>query len=259
MNKKRVWDYVSAPAPRYMLRLAVLEELFRKEISHEIKTFLEIGPGFGDISNYLMEQFVFKSGAAVDFSDGVIELLSERMKHFENFKVYQTDITKQPLSDSIDSILMFEVLEHIDDDVDFLKSLYNMLSEGGLLFLSVPAYMKKWQNQDEYAGHVRRYEKDELITKLESTGFSINQFLCYGFPLIDLIRPLKQIYYKPKYHQNKQELTADSGIKNRLHVGRSTLINYLLLYPFIQMQRLFLRTRFGDGFIVVCKKVEGAI
>src|SRR5207249_3972828 len=60
---------------------------------------------------------------------------------------------------SLGSIGMFDVVEHIKDDVGFLKQARSYLQPGGRLYLTVPAYQALWSGEDVYAEHFRRYTK----------------------------------------------------------------------------------------------------
>ena len=44
------------------------------------------------------------------------------------------------------------------------------MQKDGLLILYVPASMKAWSQMDIDAGHYRRYEKKEIINKLENNN-----------------------------------------------------------------------------------------
>lgn len=73
--------------------------------------------------------------------------------------------------DSLPAIGLFDVLEHIEDDVGFLKYLYNLLEPGGMLYLTVPGYGFLWSDSDNYGGHFRRYKFGSLKRLFEKVGF----------------------------------------------------------------------------------------
>jgi 2-polyprenyl-3-methyl-5-hydroxy-6-metoxy-1,4-benzoquinol methylase len=54
------------------------------------------------------------------------------------------------------------MLEHCPDDVGFLRDLRARIHPGGHLFLTVPAHMDKWDANDDFPGHLQRYERKEL-------------------------------------------------------------------------------------------------
>lgn len=71
----------------------------------------------------------------------------------------------------IQSAGLFDVLEHIEDDLKFLQSLNQTMAKDGLLFITVPAYQTLWSKDDDYAGHFRRYTTERLNKTLIQAGF----------------------------------------------------------------------------------------
>ena len=82
-----------------------------------------------------------------------------------------------------DCILLSEVLEHLDDDVAALITCRELLTDDGCLLITVPADPALWTRWDDLAGHQRRYTRQELVSKLEATGFRVRQLTNWGFPL----------------------------------------------------------------------------
>jgi SAM-dependent methyltransferase len=80
---------------------------------------------------------------------------------------------------------MFDVLEHIEDDAAFLRSLHRFLVPGGRLYLAVPAYNLLWAHDDVYAGHFRRYTRRSLAAVLQANGFRI-EYASYFFWFLPL-------------------------------------------------------------------------
>ena len=78
---------------------------------------------------------------------------------------------------------LFDVLEHIEDDASFLKTLSGLLIQGGRLYLTVPAYQVLWSVVDEHAGHYRRYTIKSLSKVLSLAGFNV-EFASYFFVLM---------------------------------------------------------------------------
>ncbi len=75
---------------------------------------------------------------------------------------------------------LFDVLEHIEDDAQFLQSLAMQMRSGGRLYLTVPAGMWLWSAVDEDSGHYRRYSLPALHMLLEKSGFEV-EFASYFF------------------------------------------------------------------------------
>ena len=84
---------------------------------------------------------------------------------------------------SLPAIGLFDVLEHIKDDLNILKKAQQSLKPQGLIYLTVPAFNILWSQNDVYAGHFRRYRLSEIKQKLDSAGFSL-VFGTYIFRLL---------------------------------------------------------------------------
>jgi len=75
---------------------------------------------------------------------------------------------------------LFDVLEHVEDHLGFLRTIRTALRPDGRLYLTVPAFQWLWSNEDEHAGHFRRYTVSTLRSVLASAGFGI-EYLSYFF------------------------------------------------------------------------------
>lgn len=87
------------------------------------------------------------------------------------------------LRESFGAIGMFDVIEHIQADREFLESIAPLLAPAGKLYLTVPCHQWLWSDADERAGHYRRHDRDSLA-KLLSGLFSIDYLSYYFGPLI---------------------------------------------------------------------------
>ena len=71
-----------------------------------------------------------------------------------------------------DTIVCFNVLEHIADDEGALRRFSELLAPDGALLLLVPAHPALFGKLDDSFGHERRYTKTELQAKLERAGMT---------------------------------------------------------------------------------------
>lgn len=76
---------------------------------------------------------------------------------------------------AIDTAIMVNVLEHIDEDLHTLVHLHRMLAAGGHLLVFVPAMPCLYGSLDRSVGHFRRYTKESLRSLCCSAGFRIVQ------------------------------------------------------------------------------------
>ena len=80
---------------------------------------------------------------------------------------------------------MFDVIEHVADDQSFLRTVHHLLMPGGRLYITTPAYNVLWSDEDDYAGHYRRYTRHTLTRTLASAGFRI-EYMTYVFAILPL-------------------------------------------------------------------------
>jgi SAM-dependent methyltransferase len=76
-------------------------------------------------------------------------------------------------SSSFDLVLMADVLEHIEDDQSALRNAHRVLTAGGFLVVTVPAFSWLWTRHDVLNRHFRRYTMPELAAKVEVAGFNL--------------------------------------------------------------------------------------
>lgn len=94
---------------------------------------------------------------------------------------------------SLPAVGLFDVLEHIQEDRDFLRFVGELLEPSGRLYLTVPAFARLWSAEDANAGHIRRYRLAELKALLAETGFRVEwatYFFSFLVPPILLFRAL---------------------------------------------------------------------
>jgi SAM-dependent methyltransferase len=82
--------------------------------------------------------------------------------------------------DSLPAAGVFDVVEHIDDDISFLSLIHRTLRPGGALYGTVPASQALWSGEDVQAGHFRRYDLKGIASRLHSAGFKV-EFVAYFF------------------------------------------------------------------------------
>lgn len=70
-----------------------------------------------------------------------------------------------------DAVCLFDVIEHLNDDVGALRCAHNLLMDGGAIFVTVPALPWLYGIHDEINHHRRRYTDVLLSDALAAAGF----------------------------------------------------------------------------------------
>lgn len=92
-----------------------------------------------------------------------------------------------------DAIVLFDVIEHIDNVGGFWPAVLHHLRPGGLVFVNVPALPSMYSMYDEVAGHVRRYTGSTLGAELRAAGLAVHDVRYWGFSLLPLVAARKHL------------------------------------------------------------------
>lgn len=84
---------------------------------------------------------------------------------------------------ALQSVGLFDVLEHIEDQAQFLEKIGSLMPKGGRLFCAVPSYQWLWSTEDAVAGHLRRYTAASLTRVFEHAGFQV-EYVTYYFAVL---------------------------------------------------------------------------
>ena len=83
------------------------------------------------------------------------------------------------------AIGLFDVVEHVEEDDQFINSMSMLLKDGGRLYATVPAYQFLWSDEDSNGGHFRRYNLSQFIHLLAQSGLEVN-YASYFFRLLPI-------------------------------------------------------------------------
>jgi SAM-dependent methyltransferase len=98
---------------------------------------------------------------------------------------------------SFDVIVAFDVIEHVEKDVESLAKLGKQLAPGGRLVMTVPAMPWLWSKHDETHHHFRRYTSASLNEALLKAGLKpvrISYFNTLLFPMIAGLRLIRKAF-----------------------------------------------------------------
>lgn len=228
--------------------------LMREVRRQRPETVAEIGPGLGDFAIIALDSGV-PDLTLFETSSAAAEKLRERFSA-TSVRVHEGEISSA-FASSFDMVVACEVLEHVEEDENLLCNIRRALKTDGVLVGSVPAFMSKWQQVDDYAGHLRRYEQDELERKLRDAGFVDIRIRNYGFPLTNLLYPVREAYYRTRNWRERLDVaaaTARSGV-DRPHASRWTIMLIRLIVAILlPLQALSSRSQLGDGFIFFARR-----
>lgn len=171
---------VLADMPNYY---AWIMETFAPFVSGHV---IEYGAGAGTVSVHLAA--LARRLTLVEPSSNLVQSLHSRFAAASNIEIVENMLETHALDaadDSVDAVVLVNVLEHIEDDQFALKQLFRILKPGGYLLIFVPALQALMSTLDVMHGHFRRYQKPDLSAKIRLTGAEL--ISCRYFDLIGVL------------------------------------------------------------------------
>ena len=165
-------------------------------------------------------------------------------------KVKKMNVLKMDFPDgSFDGVICGEVLEHIEEDYLVVEELNRVLKKNGVCVVTVPANPKLWDFNDELSGHVRRYNKNQLVKLFEKHGFKVEKINYYGFPLM-------RFYVKYIYSQMLKKKISNERKNEMINMK---IRKFEKLYPLMSylfyIDKLFNWLPYGIGLIIRGRKI----
>lgn len=154
--------------------------------------------GRAELVGALLAQSTTVSGLALDLGAGseslfpaefdVIKL--DLVRPAGDLKSFvQASALELPFPDQkFDAVGAFDLIEHVADAGSLMSEIARVVSPGGVVLATVPAYQWLWSPHDERVGHIRRYEREEVASLFKGAGLRIvwcSSF--YGFLVLPAI------------------------------------------------------------------------
>ena len=228
-------------------RNAVLSEAVAKYAPGT--TLFDVGGGNGFVSKSLQEAGI----NTVLVEPGRTGCMNARASGLKNI-ICSTLQCAGFADNSLPAVGLFDVLEHIEDDAQFLKDVFRLLKPGGYFFITVPAYNALWSPEDDHAGHFRRYSLRDLDSKLTKTGFRTH-YKSYLFSILPLpIWLFRSLPSKVGIGKGGGEFARHKkhhGVDNRLYAKLSNF----LLKPELRRIKNGKKVHFGSSCFIVAQKL----
>ena len=135
-------------------------------ISSEVSgNVLEIGCGIGTFTRWIASQANHVDAIEIDPESA--REASANLTGFQNVTVLEGDFLDFDAAASYDTVIMLDVLEHIQDDAKVLRKITQLLSPQGKFVAKVPAMPSLFGSMDRAVGHHRRYSRRGIMDLLE--------------------------------------------------------------------------------------------
>jgi SAM-dependent methyltransferase len=201
-------------------------EVFRKLLGKDCHSMLpvgEVGCGHGLVQAQMKRAY----GVNVDGFE-LNEYALEKSVATEHPRfIYDIHDRRPELENKYGLIILFDVIEHIDEEDAFLQSVLFHLKAGGLLAVNVPALQSLYSNYDRAAGHVRRYSLGKLKELGWRSGLRPIASSYWGLPLLPLLVVRKALLAS----RSGEQETIDQGFRPPSSLANSLLKTIGALEP----------------------------
>ncbi len=206
-------------------------------------SFLELGCGTGFVAAGITQAYSRLRMSLGDMFLGGLQYAASRVPEAA---LYQLDVRQLPFDQEFDTIGLFDVLEHIDDDARVLKEAYRAVKPGGGILLTVPQHPSLWSAIDDASGHKRRYTHQELTEKVRQAGFEVS----FATSFISLLLPIMMLSRRRKRRaQEKYDIMAEFKLP---HIINRFLEQVLRIE--YQLIRLGCRFSVGGSLLMVAER-----
>ena len=146
-------------------------------------TVLEVGGGIGNFTPELSR--AADNLISLEPNEYCYKQLVEKTKDLKNVVAHRATVEsldeKIPLTRHVDTVVLMNVLEHIQDDKAVLTKLQQRLKPTGRIVILVPACQWAFGSTDDRLGHYRRYWKGYTRELVASLGMEIEKMRYYHF------------------------------------------------------------------------------
>jgi SAM-dependent methyltransferase len=164
----------------------------------------EIGCGHGLLQRQIEESYG-REVTGFDLNEFALKQSLARLSNIFCYDIHQQDPS---LRQRFDLVFLFDVLEHMVDEDQFLRAVMFHLAPGGKLVLNVPAGKWAYSAYDEAAGHVRRYSIRTLQDTAERNGLQIAKSSYWGLPLAPTLL-LRRLWLLGKRDRDRDKIISD--------------------------------------------------
>lgn len=151
--------------------------------------YLEIGVGFGIYLDRVSEYAEIQEYVACDVSPTSLEkcrnFIDFRNKKL-NIKYVCGDIMQESFDTKFSSIVMGEVLEHVERPSELLGKCYTLLEDNGCLYITTAINAPT-------VDHIFLFENEEAVFKMiQESGFEVINYICAPANDINMLRAKKK-------------------------------------------------------------------
>lgn len=187
------WDQYAASAaenPAQRMRHEIIARLLRADDREGERRVFDLGSGQGDLVQKLEPLLPQARFVGAELSESGVAISKRKVPGatFLVADIFQPPPELEEFSGWATDAVCSEVLEHVDDPVEFLKRASHYLAPNARLIVTVPG--GPMSAFDRHIGHRQHFDRAKISSILTSAGYAVERTYLAGFPFFNLYRLL---------------------------------------------------------------------
>lgn len=128
---------------------------------------------------------------------------------------------------AFDLVVALDVLEHIQEDQAAFDTLVALVKPGGSLLITVPAIKRLWGQHDQRLGHVRRYDRADLVRLAQGPAVEIEfvgHFNLLLLPIATMFRVIERVVQRDLGNQERMPAAPVNRILGSVFAAERILV-----------------------------------
>jgi len=174
----------------FLPRVELVSEILKRHNINKVDLMIEVGAGRGLFLEVAREKSLAKNYIAIEPSRSCAERLRNG-----GFRVIEGMFENIRIKEKADLIVNFELIEHLFDPREFIRSCYNLLKAGGLFIVSTPneagfdlRVLGKLSDNILAPNHLNYFNPDSIEKLFVSVGFEKLEVITPGKLDVDIIK-----------------------------------------------------------------------
>jgi SAM-dependent methyltransferase len=187
------WEHYAESAgenPAQQMRHAIIARLLCADAGKGAMRIFDLGSGQGDLIKKLQTLLRNASFVGAELSESGVEISRRKVSGatFLIADLFQPPPALAQFAGWGTHAICSEVLEHLDDPVEFLKRSRTYLAPNARLIVTVPG--GPMSAFDRHIGHRQHFDRRKIRSTLEQADYSVERTYLSGFPFFNLYRLL---------------------------------------------------------------------
>lgn len=187
------WEHYAESAaanPAQRMRHTLIAQLLRQDADKGDMRLFDFGSGQGDLVQLLAPLLSNARFVGAELSESGVAISKRKVPNatFLVADIFQPPPALREFTGWATHAVCSEVLEHVDEPVEFLRRARNYLGNGARMIVTVPA--GPMSAFDRHIGHRQHFDRASIRSILGKAGYDVEHTYLSGFPFFNLYRLL---------------------------------------------------------------------